>query len=97
MSAEVRLSIGQSQQADGFLLPASAIIAGVNTGPGRHFVFVYQSDTQTVHKTKVLLSGGQQRMARVSGGLEEGDIVATAGASFLTDGMKVRLMEDHAR
>lgn len=93
MTAEVRLSIHQGEQAGGFLLPASAIVAGVGTGSGRHFVFVYDPQTSTVQKRPVLVTGGQREMARVSEGLGEGDIVAVAGASFLSDGMQVRLLE----
>jgi len=95
MTAEVELSIDQGEQAEGFLLPASAIVAGVGTGPGRHFVFVYKEKTGTVQKRPVFISGGQRQMARVSEGLQEGDIVAVAGTSFLSDGMKVLLLDEH--
>ncbi|MCG7985402.1 MAG: efflux RND transporter periplasmic adaptor subunit [Candidatus Thiodiazotropha lotti] len=93
MTAEVQLLIGQGEQADGFLLPAPAIIAGAGQEPGRHFVFVFDPKTNTVTKTPVTVSGGQKQLARVSEGLKPGDIVAVAGASFLSDGMRVRLLE----
>ena len=94
MTAEVQLSIDQGGTAAGILLPSAAVVAGVETGPGRHFVFVYDPQTSRVHKRTVSISGGQQNMARVSEGLEKGDIVAVAGASFLSDGMQVRLLEE---
>lgn len=93
MTAEVEFQIEQGEQAEGFLVPASALIAGIDTGPGKHFVFIYDEQSSTVRKTDVFITGGQQQMARVSQGLKEGDIVAVAGASFLSDGMKVRLLE----
>ena len=96
MTAEVELSIDRGGLAGGFLLPAAAVVARVGTVPGRHFVFVYDPGAGTVHKRPVFISGGQQNMARVSEGLEQGDIVAVAGASFLSDGMQVRLLEGPA-
>ncbi len=94
MTAQVELSINRGAQAEGFLLPATAIVAGIETGPGHHFVFVYSEKTGTVDKTPVFISGGQRQMARVSEGLQTGDIVAVAGTSFLSDGMKVKLLNE---
>ncbi|MEW8073968.1 MAG: efflux RND transporter periplasmic adaptor subunit [Candidatus Thiodiazotropha sp.] len=94
MTAEVQLMIDHGEQNEGFLLPASAIVAGVGTGSGRHYVFVYEPESGTVGKRPVFVAGGQRQMARIGEGLKTGDIVAVAGVSFLTDGMKVRLLDE---
>ena len=44
-------------------------------------------------KTPVHALGTEKKMAIVSEGLKEGDIIAVAGVSFLADGMKVKLLE----
>ena len=57
------------------------------------FAFVYDPDTSTVVKTSVHALGAEKKMAIVDQGLEQGDIIAVAGVSFLADGMEVKLME----
>ncbi|MEW8541864.1 MAG: efflux RND transporter periplasmic adaptor subunit [Candidatus Thiodiazotropha endolucinida] len=94
ITAEVQLLIDHGEQNEGFLLPASAIVAGVGTGSGRHSVFVYEPQSGAVRKQSVFVSGGQRQMARITEGLRTGDTVAVAGVSFLSDGMKVRLLDD---
>lgn len=79
----------------GHLLPATAILPG--TTPDEDFVFVYQPETRRVEKRRIRIEKGQENMALVVAGLGEGDIVAVAGASFLSDGMKVRLLEESPR
>ncbi|MCU7866721.1 MAG: efflux RND transporter periplasmic adaptor subunit [Candidatus Thiodiazotropha sp. (ex Lucinoma borealis)] len=89
MSAEVAINVADGQMQDGFLLPASAILPDPNKQ--LHYVFVYDNVSGTVKKTPVILTGGQNQQALITSGLQKGDIVAVAGASFLSDGMKVRL------
>ena len=55
-------------------------------------MFVYQPDTSTVKQTSVQMRGVRDNMIIVTEGLAPGDVVAVAGTSFLSDGMKVKLM-----
>ena len=64
------------------------------TEPNKGFAYVYQADTSTVKKTPIQWRGVKDNMIIISEGLSPGDIVATAGVSFLSDGMKVKLMAD---
>ena len=92
MTAEAKMSLPGLTDEGGHLLPATAIVPG--TTPDRDFVFVYDPQTKSVRKTFVTIAGGQENMALVVDGIAEGDIVAVAGASFLSDGMKVRLLDE---
>lgn len=97
MTAVAQLTIAHNDQADGFLLPASAIVAGAGKSVGQHFVFIYDPENKTVRKASVMVGGGKKDLARVIEGIEIGDTIAVAGASFLSDGMQVHLLEEAQR
>jgi RND family efflux transporter MFP subunit len=60
-----------------------------------HFVFVYDEKSSTVKKTQVeALNLRENDVIVMPGTLKAGDIIATAGAAFLTDGQKVNLMKE---
>ena len=90
MTANVSLALPIEKEKQGFLLPPSAILMSKKKQTG--YVFVFDPKTSTVHKQKVHFSGAQGNLGVISEGLKEGDIVATAGVSFLLDGMKVKLL-----
>jgi RND family efflux transporter MFP subunit len=95
MTAEVRFSLprqgGEPTDAEGFLIPFSA----VRPEPGGRFsVFVYDEATSTVNNRPIRTVGVRDNDVAVEGGLEKGEIIATAGVSFLRDGQVVRLMSD---
>jgi hypothetical protein len=54
---------------------------------------VYGPETDTVKKTPVRYAGIQKGLAIVSEGLAVGDVIAVAGVSFLSDGLKVKRMK----
>jgi len=89
MSAEVALMIAPEGRGDGFLLPTNAILPGKEPKSG--FVFVYDPQASTLRKTPVKLSGATANLGIVFEGIDSGDIIATAGVSFLADKMKVNL------
>ena len=45
-----------------------------------------------VHATAVTMAGLEGNMVRVASGLDNGDIVVTAGANLLREGEKVKLL-----
>jgi multidrug efflux pump subunit AcrA (membrane-fusion protein) len=52
---------------------------------------VVDAENKTVRRTPVTVAGTAEEGVRVSGGLNPGDVVVTAGVQFLRDGMRVRL------
>ena len=91
MTAEANLFIQKENKKPGYLVPVKAILPVQDARQG--YAFVYDSQTSTVKKTRISVSGAQQDQAIVHEGLAVGDIIAVAGVSFLSDGMKVKLMK----
>jgi len=90
MTAEATFELKGADFAGGYPVPGNAVIPTPEANRG--FVFVYQSEFSTVKKTPIQWRGVKDNMVVVSAGVSPGDIVAVAGASFLSDGMKVKLM-----
>ncbi|MFT5757189.1 MAG: multidrug efflux system membrane fusion protein [Alteromonadaceae bacterium] len=77
-----------------FRLPITALAAGEMQNA---YVFVYDIDTQTLQKRLVQTESILNNEVLVSSGLKSGDIIATAGVSFLRDGQSVRLLDKHVK
>jgi len=85
----------------GFTVPLSAILKkgqiGVPSdqagGPGRARVYVFDRLSQTVKEREIAVGGVRENAVIVVEGLSIGDQVASAGVSFLRDGMKVKLLD----
>ncbi len=89
MNATVELSSARrSETAVGsrISVPLSAI---VSEGDSTH-VWVVDQDSMTVSKREVTVADGIGEYAIVTEGLVSGEVIATAGASFLAEGMQVR-------
>ncbi len=93
MTADVTLSLTSEQQKPGYLIPPSAVLPIVDK-VREGYVFVYDSKTSKVKKVLVQFTGGQDSRGVAYEGLSAGDIIATAGVSFLADGMTVKLMQE---
>jgi len=95
MTATVRLQlIGPSAEeatavSPETLIPASGFIAGNGDG---FFAYVYDPDTRRLARRDVVIRDVTGDMAIVTGGLAPGEIIATAGLSFLADDLEVRLL-----
>jgi RND family efflux transporter MFP subunit len=63
---------------------------------GAHVVFLVDAASSTVRRTPVTVVGPVADGFRVTGGLNAGDTVVTAGVQFLRDGMRVRLPGDRS-
>lgn len=94
MTAEVTLRLPETQTSASYFLPLAAITPGER--PGEGFVFVYDPRSSTVRRTPVRSAGPLAGNMVAVTGVGSGDIVASAGAIFLVDGQKVRLMEPTA-
>ena len=90
MTAEATIVLQGDTQGAAYLVPIAAIAPG--DAPRQGFVFVYDPDTSTVRRTPVRGSGATDNMVAISDGVRPGDVIATAGVSFLTDGQRVKLM-----
>ncbi|MCU0838458.1 MAG: efflux RND transporter periplasmic adaptor subunit [Rhodospirillales bacterium] len=91
MTAEASLVLGQDERGETYFVPLAAIAPGERPGDG--FVFVYDAGTSTVRRTAVRAAGTLSSNEVAVSGLSRGQIIATAGVTFLVDGQKVRLLE----
>lgn len=86
---------------EGFTLPLSAIVkkgqigfsADGLQGQSAARVFVFDPQTETVVLRDVTVGGVRENELLVIDGLEHGELVASAGVSFLRDGMHVKLLD----
>lgn len=101
MAAEVTLEVPVAGGADGFLVPVGAMAFNrFDEQPGdtaqdrrRGQVFKYDAATQTVKLQPVSVAGVRGNQIIITGGLAEGDRIASAGVSYLHDGQAVTLLE----
>jgi RND family efflux transporter MFP subunit len=95
MTAEVTFSIPRDGEDpagyQGFMVPIAAAFAEADD---RFSVFVFDPETSTVKKRPVRTGGLGGNDVAVLEGLEEGEIIATAGVSFLRDGEQVTLLDE---
>jgi multidrug efflux pump subunit AcrA (membrane-fusion protein) len=56
-------------------------------------VFIYDPETSTVRRRPIQPGGVRENDVAVLEGLVPGEVIATAGVSFLRDGQKVTLLE----
>ena len=92
MTTETTILLAQEGENSGFLVPLSAIAPG--DGPGQGYAFIYDPKTQTIRKTLVKGGGPTDSFVSIIEGVKAGDTVAAAGVTFLSDGQKVKLMQN---
>ncbi len=93
MTAEVTFTLSRGRDRlgvrQGFMIPIAAVLPEADDG---FSVFVFDSETSTVQKSRVSTGGVGDNSVAILEGLEEGDIIATAGVAFLDDGQEVTLL-----
>jgi RND family efflux transporter MFP subunit len=93
MSVEVTIEEPLLGGQSGFLVPLSVLAPeGGKELQGTGTVFLYDSGSSTVKKHNITLGGVRDNRLVVTEGLGAGDIVASAGVSYLADGQKVKLL-----
>jgi len=93
MSVEVIIEEPLIGGGSGFLLPLSVLAPeGGKELQSAGMVFLYDSATSTVKKHSVTVGGVRDNRLVVTKGIAVGDIVASAGVSYLVDGQKVKLL-----
>ena len=93
MSVEISLEEPLISGGSGFLVPLSALVPeGGEDLRGVAAVFLYDEASSTVKKHKITVGGVRDNRLVVTEGLSVGDLVASAGVSYLVDGQKVKLL-----
>lgn len=93
MSVEVAVEEPLIGGGNGFLLPLSALEPAGGSDLQRVVtVFVYDKASSTVKKRQITVGGIRGNDLVVTDGLEAGDLVASAGVSYLVEGQKVKLL-----
>jgi len=77
-----------------FRLPIAALAAGEMQ---KAYVFVYDAEKEVVQKRYIQTESILNNEVLISSGLKAGEIIATAGVSFLRDGQRVRLLDKHVK
>ena len=92
MAAEVSVELPLAD-GTGYLVPLTVLVPeGEKDLRGVASVFVYDAASSTVRKREVSVSGIRGNQLAVTSGLQPGDLVASAGVSYLTEGQKVKLL-----
>jgi RND family efflux transporter MFP subunit len=93
MSVEVTIEEPLISGGSGFLVPLSVLAPeGGKELQGAGTVFLYDSGSSTVKKHSITLGAVRDNRLVVTEGLGAGDIVASAGVSYLVDGQRVKLL-----
>ena len=86
MNATVELTSARRSQS----LRKSVPLTAITSDGESNYVWVVDRDLMTVSRREVTIVDGIGETVVVTEGLAAGETIATAGASFLTDGMQVR-------
>jgi len=89
MSAEVTFTFGFKGEK-GFVIPTSAILDDIQTG--QRYVWIYAEGR--AEKRKVATGDLVADGVEVISGLEEGELVVTAGVTRIEEGQEIRLLEE---
>ncbi|MGL6070931.1 efflux RND transporter periplasmic adaptor subunit [Craterilacuibacter sp.] len=96
LAADAKLQLGQTARvalpasaSQGLRLPLSAIL---DTG-GKHYVWVVNGKTLSVKQRAVTIAKLDGEGATLSGGLQPGERVVTAGVHLLRDGQSIKLLQ----
>jgi len=93
MATEVSLEVPLVGGA-GYLVPLSVVVPeGDKDLRGTASVFVYDPANSTVSRRGITIGGIRDNQLAVTSGLQPGELVASAGVSFLREGQKVKLLQ----
>ncbi len=92
VTAEVTLLLGGDDAAQSYLVPLSAV--GVEADGSSSFVFRFNRETSSVEKVPVVRGEIRDNHMIVQEGIVAGDLIVTAGVTFLREGQKVKLLAD---
>lgn len=89
MTVEVDIDLAplDPNQSDYYVLPASAVVQAEGSAPT---VWKIRPETMQVHSVPVEIIGEARRGLKVKGDLSSGDMIASTGASQLSENLQVR-------
>ena len=97
MTAEAEFLLGGEDSVANFLIPIAALAAANQSdqpiGLSSH-VYVFDAVNSVVQERPVKVRAGTGRYVEVYDGLQPGEVIAAAGVSFLSDGLKVKLLNE---
>ncbi len=90
----LKVPLAQDETIIGYAVPVQAIITDERQDVQEReaHVFLFDEATSTVKKTLIHIIAVNDNMVITDKGLKPGDIVVTAGANFLYEGTKVKLL-----
>ena len=95
MAATVHLVLkGDAQTSAGIALPTAALVSDSDGNTG---VWRIDPDEMRVHRVKVTAGAIREDTILITSGVTNGDLLATAGARFLREGQKVRILNETAK
>jgi RND family efflux transporter MFP subunit len=92
MTAVVIAADAAANTDEGYFVPLSAIAPGEGELVGT--VFKYDSDAGVVRQQPIVANGVQDNLVVVTEGVSPGDVIASAGVSFLMDGQPVLPLQE---
>lgn len=93
LPVEVAIEEPLATGGTGYLLPLSVLLPeGGKDVRGAAEIFLYDGSDSTVRKHGVRVGGIRENQLIVTEGVSPGDLVASAGVSYLSDGQKVKLL-----
>lgn len=92
LSAEVTFDYKANPDEAAYLVPATALAPGDDSS--LHYVFIFDPETQTLHKTPVKARNVRENLVEITEGVQPGEWVVTAGVHFLYDGQKVKRYQE---
>ena len=91
MSAEVTFKFQQDLGVPTFSVPTSAVLASGE--PDKSYVFIFNKEKHYVERKVIRVVNIRDNDLLIAGEVKNGDIIATAGVSFLYDKRPVRLLQ----
>jgi RND family efflux transporter MFP subunit len=93
MAVEIAIEQPLLGVGKGVVVPLGVLVPeGGNDLEHTGSVFVYDAITSTVHRRKITVGGVRDNRIVVTDGLKAGDLVASAGVSYLVENQKVKLL-----
>ncbi len=92
MTVTVATRADAAPGTEGYFVPLTAIAPSEGDFAGS--VFRFDPEAGVVNQIPVRIEGGRDNLVVVTDGLAPGEVVASAGVSFLMDGQAVRLLEE---
>ena len=92
MSAEIIFRFASAETGAAFVVPMTAVLPNPVEG-GMARVFVFDPGTGLLEARDVQVTNVKDNRLQIIGDIAEGEVIATAGISFLHDGMEVELFD----